>query len=80
MKKLLALLITVSFLITTPVFAKSPKVKFYDFQEQLIDGDIKKPTTIYTDAKVQVRFERLLSLKKSFISALLQSSKERVFK
>ena len=80
MKKLLTLLMASSLLLATPVFAKSPKVKFYDFQEQLIDGDIKKPTTIYTDAKVQVRFERLLSLKKSFISALLQSSKERVFK
>lgn len=80
MKKLLALLIAASFLIATPVFAKSPKVKFYDFQDQLIDGDIKRPTPLYTDAKVQVRFDRLLSLKKSFISVLLQSSKERVFK
>ena len=46
--------------------AKTPKAKFYDFSEQLIDGDIKKPTALYTDARQQVKFERLLKLKKSF--------------
>tara|TARA_R100001594_G_scaffold134414_1_gene175560 strand:+ start:278 stop:556 length:279 start_codon:yes stop_codon:yes gene_type:complete len=60
--------------------AKSPKSKFYDFSEQLIDGDIKKPTALYTDARQQVKFERLLSLKKSFIPALMDTSKDPVFK
>jgi len=60
--------------------AKSPKSKFYDFSEQLIDGDIKKPTALYTDARQQVKFERLLSLKKSFLPALLDTSKDPVFK
>jgi hypothetical protein len=56
------------------------KSKFYDFSDQLIDGQIKKPTALYTDAKTQVRFERLLSLKKSFLKELLDTSKEKVFK
>ena len=43
--------------------AKSPKSKFYDFSEQLIDGEIKKPTALYTDARTQVKFERLLKTK-----------------
>tara|TARA_R100000008_G_scaffold71620_1_gene49503 strand:+ start:362 stop:640 length:279 start_codon:yes stop_codon:yes gene_type:complete len=60
--------------------AKSPKSKFYDFSEQLIDGDIKKPTALYTDARQQVKFERLLNLKKSFIPALMDTSKDPVFK
>jgi hypothetical protein len=60
--------------------AKSPKSKFYDFSEQLIDGEIKKPTALYTDARTQVKFERLLKLKKSFIPALLDTSKDPVFK
>ena len=60
--------------------AKSPKAKFYDFSEQLIDGDIKKPTALYTDARQQVKFDRLLSLKKSFLPALLETSKDPVFK
>tara|TARA_R110000824_G_scaffold77521_1_gene196008 strand:- start:1039 stop:1281 length:243 start_codon:yes stop_codon:yes gene_type:complete len=80
MKKLTSLLLAVSLLVTIPVFAKSPKAKFYDFQEQLIDGQLTKPTALYTDARQQIKFERLLSLKKSFIRALLQTSKERVFK
>jgi len=60
--------------------AKTPKAKFYDFSEQLIDGDIKKPTALYTDARQQVKFDRLLSLKKSFLPALLDTSKDPVFK
>ena len=63
-----------------PRVAKTPKAKFYDFSEQLIDGDIKKPTALYTDARQQVKFERLLKLKKSFIPALLNTSKDPVFK
>ena len=60
--------------------AKTPKAKFYDFSEKLIDGDIKKPTALYTDARTQVKFDRLLSLKKSFLPALLNTSKDPVFK
>ena len=60
--------------------AKTTKAKFYDFSEQLIDGDIKKPTALYTDARQQVKFERLLKLKKSFIPALMDTSKDPVFK
>lgn len=64
----------------TPAKAKSPRSKFYDFNEQLIDGQIKKPTTLYTNAREAVRFERLLKLKKSFLPQLFKTSKERVFK
>ena len=63
-----------------PTHAKQPKSMFYDFQGQLIDGEIKKPTALYVDSRQQVRFDRLFSLKKSFVSALLRTSKERLFK
>ena len=59
---------------------KSPKAKFYDFNEQVIDGEIKKPTALYTDSKKKVKFDRLLKLKKSFIPELMKSSEERIFK
>lgn len=62
------------------VMAKSPKSKFYDFSDQLIDGTISKPTTLYTDARQKVKFDRLLKLKKSFIKSLLNTAKEKVFK
>jgi hypothetical protein len=57
-----------------------PKSKFYDFGAQVIDGEIKKPTALYTDSKKKVQFDRLLKLKKSFIPDLMQTSKERTFK
>lgn len=56
------------------------KSKFYDFSDQLIDGDIKKPTALYTDARQRVKFDRLLRLKKSFLDPMLQSAKEEVFR
>tara|TARA_R110000824_G_scaffold99152_3_gene236276 strand:- start:1831 stop:2109 length:279 start_codon:yes stop_codon:yes gene_type:complete len=71
-----------SFIMTQAYGASTGKTKskFYDFSDQLIDGQITKPTTLYTDARQKVKFERLLSLKKSFIPALLQTSKDPIFK
>ena len=57
-----------------------PRAKFYDFSDQLIDGEIKKPTTLYTDARENVKFERLLRLKKSFMEDLFQTAKDPVFR
>jgi len=56
------------------------KSKFYDFSEQIIDGEIKRPTGIYTDARQKVKFTRLLKLKKSFLPRLFKTSKNKVFK
>jgi hypothetical protein len=56
------------------------KSKFYDFSEQLIDGEIRKPTGLYTDSRQKVKFERLLKLKRSFMRELFDTSKEKIFK
>ena len=64
----------------THASAKTPKAKFYDFNEQIIDGERKKPTTLYTDSRQQVKFGRLLKLKKSFLPRLFNTAKERTFK
>ena len=66
--------------ITGVVIAKQPKSKFYDFNDQIIDGEIKKPTTLYTDARDRVKFDRLMKLKKSFLPKLFATAKEKVFK
>ena len=68
------------FLNSTATTAKQPKSKFYDFNEQIIDGEVKKPTTLYLDSRAQVKFNRLLKLKKSFLPKLFDTAKERVFK
>ena len=56
------------------------KSKFYDFNEQVIDGEIRKPTAVYLDARQKAKFDRLLSLKKSFLPELFKTSKNKVFK
>ena len=78
MKKFLVVVAITLFASTA--LAQQPKSKFYDFGEQVIDGEIKKPTALYVDTKKKVKFKRLLSLKKSFLSQIGESSKERVFK
>ena len=72
------------FLTTSIAVAKPPKrnvkSKFYDFSEQLIDGEIKKPTNLYVDSRQRVKFDRLLKLKKSFLPSLFKTAREKVFK
>ena len=81
MKIALIIFATVISLFLSAAQAKPPtKSKFYDFSEQLIDGEIKKPTALYTDSRQKVKFDRLLKLKKSFIPQLFNTAKERVFK
>ena len=81
--KVLAL-ITLFFWLYAVLDAKAgppkPNSKFYDFNEQVIDGQIKKPTALYTDARQKVKFDRLLKLKKSFLPEILNSAKNPVFK
>jgi len=76
MKKLLPFFLIL--LISGPIFAKSKKAntKFYDFSDQLIDGSIKKPSTIWMESRTRAKFEKLLSLKKSFYRELLLTAKE----
>ena len=57
-----------------PVFGKS-KAKFYDFSDQLIDGNIKKPSTIFMESRVRAKFDKLLKLKRSFIPRLIMTGK-----
>ena len=82
MKKIASMMMTVFLMISTSIaYAKKPpKSKFYDFSEQLIDGERKKPTTLYVDSRQKVKFDRLLRLKKSFTPRLLKTAKEKVFK
>tara|TARA_R100000664_G_scaffold19169_1_gene28317 strand:+ start:5169 stop:5444 length:276 start_codon:yes stop_codon:yes gene_type:complete len=78
---LITILLIALFVLAVPDSrARSPKAKFYDFNEQLIDGEIKKPSTLYTDSHTITKFDRLLRLKKSFLPKLFKTSKEKVFK
>lgn len=56
------------------------KAKFYDFSDQLINGEVKKPANLYLDARKKVKFDRLLKLKKSFLPELMKTAKDPVFR
>ena len=62
-----------------PVFGKS-KAKFYDFSDQLIDGNIKKPSTIFMESRVRAKFDKLLKIKEIFHSKIANDRKKPKFK
>ena len=73
-------ILTVFLLTTTDLYSKTiPRSKFYDFNDQIIDGQVKKPTTLYTDARQKVKFDRLLRLKKSFLPRFVPNSQRKSF-
>ena len=60
---------------------KSKKARFYDFSDQLIDGQIKKPTTLYIDSPEHGQnSKKLLNLKRSFREVLILSAKDPILK
>jgi hypothetical protein len=77
---LLVFLLSISF--GGDALASKPpvKAKFYNFSEQVINGEIKKPTALYTDARQRAKFGRLLRLKKSFMNKLFESARESIFR
>ena len=52
------------------------KTKFYDFDDLLINGQYQKPTVLYTDSKKQVKFAKLLTLKKEFLKRLQDTAQD----
>ena len=73
--------ITALLILSFAVSAAPPKKsKFYDFGDQMIDGEIKKPTGQYINSRDRAKFDRLLSLKKSFLPRMFLTSKEKIFK
>ena len=81
------LLIFASIIITATLFfpmgntyAKTKKARFYDFSDQLINGEIKKPSTIYMEARNRAKFAKLLKLKKSFREALILTKHDPLLK
>ncbi len=59
---------------------KPTKTKFYNFDDLLINGEYKKPQVLYTDARQKVKFERLLKLKKDFLTKLKKTDKDPALK
>ena len=60
--------------------AKNKKARFYDFSDQLINGEIKKPAAIYMESRARAKFAKLLRLKKSFRGALILTKHDPLLK
>lgn len=77
-----SLLIVLFFsLFSSAAFAQEePKSKFYDFDDMLIDGQLKKPDLFQAGAKDSAKFSRLLSLKRSFLVKVRESTAEDALK
>jgi len=56
------------------------KIKFYNFDDLLIDGKVKKPQLLWIDSKQKIKFQKLLKLKKDFIPKLKGTAKDPALK
>jgi hypothetical protein len=69
--------VIISLFITASIVCAQPaKIKFYNFDDLLIDGKVRKPQVLYTDARQKVKFGRLLKLKKNLIKELEKTQKD----
>jgi len=56
------------------------KTKFYNFDDMLIDGELKKPDGFVYGKVEKAKFDRLLSLKKSFLPKIEETAKDDALK
>lgn len=78
MRRLIVLLVTAAFLLSSAAaFAQDgERSKFYDFDDMLVDGQLRTPDMIKNQARGKAQFERLLDLKKSFVPKIRESTEE----
>ena len=79
--------ITILLLLSLPAFAsakveKKPnsRTKFYNFDDLLINGKVKKPQVLYTDARQKIKFGKLLKLRKDFLPKLESTKKDKTLR
>lgn len=80
MRRLVSLVVLVATVgVGSTAFAQDDgtKTKFYDFEDMLIDGQLKTPDLMKTQAREKAKFKRLLDLKKSFLPKIRESAEER---
>jgi hypothetical protein len=53
------------------------KTKFYNFDDMLIDGQLKTPDLQRADARDKAKFARLLKLKKSFMPKVRETAEAK---
>ena len=51
-------------------------IKFYNFDDLLINGEYRRPQVLWVDSRQKVKFEKLLKLRKDFIPKLEKTGKD----
>ena len=80
MRRIVGLLVLVVLtVVSSSAFAQDSdvKTKFYNFDDMLIDGQLKTPDVMKERAREKAKFKRLLSLKKSFLPKVRETAEER---
>ncbi len=84
MKKIVTFLFTMFavfvFFVGTAFSEPKDKVRFYNFNDLLINGKVKKPQVLYTDARQKVKFDRLLRLKRDLKPKVKESGNDPSFR
>ena len=77
--RILAILLLLAFPVNSAPITDA-KIKFYNFDDMLIDGKVKKPQILWIDSKQKIKFQKLLKLKKDFIPKLKGTVKDPALK
>jgi hypothetical protein len=78
MKRIVSGLAVGAMLLTTSLAMAQDETrsKFYNFDDMLIDGQLKTPDLMKAEAREKAQFKRLLDLKKSFIPKVRETAEE----
>lgn len=78
MKRIVSGLAVGAMLLTTSLAMAQDETrsKFYNFDDMLIDGQLKTPDLMKAEAREKAQFKRLLNLKKSFIPKVRETAEE----
>ena len=83
MRKAVTIIVILLFVSCTAIaqdFPADTKTKFYNFDDMLINGKVKKPQVLYIDKRQKVEFERLLRLRKDVMPRLMGTGKDHSLK
>ena len=81
MKKLtIAMILAGSTLLASTASAQEPPTKFYDLEAMLVDGQVKAPEILLTKKSERAKFERMISLKRSFLPKIQETTAQPAFR
>lgn len=72
----LTFLTSISFAQAPPQNSKAPKRQTVDFEDQLVQGEVKKPELFYLLQKKQFNFGKLIKLRENFIPEMSKTAED----